>query len=67
MAIWKRIKKYRDMDVDEEAEKKISQLEKGDMSAMIFSALLVLWIPALLILILICALAYLFLGFPFAS
>lgn len=72
MAIWKRIKKY-DKDVREdeeyaaEVEEKLKATEKGDIFAMICSAFLVIWLPCLIILILICALAYLFLGIPFAG
>lgn len=66
MAIWKRIKKY-DVDVSEEAEEKLKETEKGDVPAMLLSAFLVLWLPCVLILILLCALAYLFLGLPFAG
>ncbi len=72
MAIWKRIKKYnkdinKDKEYAEEVEAKMNEMEKGDIPAMIFSALLVLWLPCFVILILICALAYLFLGIPFAG
>ena len=72
MAIWKRIKKY-DKDVREdedfamEAESKIKETEKGDFFAMMVSAFLVIWVPCLIILILLCGLAYLFLGLPFAG
>ena len=72
MTIWKRIKKYnkdinKDKEYAEEVEAKMNEMEKGDIPAMIFSALLVLWLPCFVILILICALAYLFLGIPFAG
>ncbi|MBQ8230876.1 MAG: hypothetical protein IJZ34_02950 [Lachnospiraceae bacterium] len=66
MAIWKRIKKY-DKDVTEEAEERFSELEKHDMTSMIVSAMLTIWLPCVLVLILICGLAYLFLGLPFAK
>lgn len=76
MAIWKRIRKYRDkyyhdkyyhdMDVTAETEEKLGQTEKGDFFAMWISAMLTLWLPSLVILILLCAAAYVLLGLPFA-
>lgn len=66
MAIWKRIRKYRDMDVTDQAEEKLKETEKGDFLAMWFSAILTLWLPALVILVLLCAAAYVLLGLPFA-
>ena len=47
MAIWKRIKKY-DKDVKEEAEEKFSELEKHDMTSMIVSAMVTIWLPCVL-------------------
>lgn len=72
MAIWKRIKKYdKDINQDEaysaEVEEKLKATEKGDIKAMLVSAFLVLWLPCVGILILLCALAYLMLGLPFAK
>ena len=66
MAIWKRIKKY-DKDVTEEEQEKMKLTEKGDFFAILVSAFLVLWLPCLIILILLCVMAYLLLGLPFAG
>lgn len=70
MAIWKRISKYdKDIEQDEdyakEVEEKMKETERGDIPSILFSAFLVLWLPCVVILILICVLAYLFLGLPF--
>lgn len=51
MAIWKRLRKYRDMDLEEE-QKKMPVTEKGDIFAMIISALVTLWLPVSVILLL---------------
>ena len=72
MAIWKRIKKYdkdvrEDKDFSDELEAKMKETEKGDFFAMLVSAFVVIWVPCLIILILLCGLAYLFLGLPFAG
>lgn len=72
MAIWKRIKKYdKDIRTDEayaeEVKEKMKETEKGDFFSMCLSAFLVIWLPCVLILIGIAALAYLFLGLPFAG
>ncbi len=45
MAIWKRLRKYRDMDLDSEENRKMSTTEKGDMFSMIVSAMLTIWLP----------------------
>lgn len=66
MAIWKHLKKYRNQDIEKQEKEKMSELEKGDVPAMCFAALFTLWLPSLLILIILCALAYVFLGLPFA-
>ena len=67
-----KIKKYdKDINQDEaysaEVEEKLKATEKGDIKAMLVSAFLVLWLPCVGILILLCALAYLMLGLPFAK
>ena len=72
MAIWNRIRKYdKDIDKDEEyameVEEKMKETEKGDLSSMLLSAFLVLWLPCLVILILIGVGAYVLLGLPFAG
>ena len=72
MAIWKRIKKYdKDIETDEEyaaeVKEKMDDTEKGDFFSMCISAFLVIWLPCVLILVAIVALAYLFLGLPFAG
>lgn len=70
MAIWKRISKYdKDIEQDEayaqEVEEKMKETEHGDIPSMMFSAFLVIWLPCVVILVLICALAYVLLGLPF--
>ena len=61
MAIWKRLRKYRDMDLEEE-QKKVSDAEKGDIFAMIISALVMIWLPVSLILLLFGAVLVLLFG-----
>ena len=61
MAIWKRLRKYRDMDLEEE-QKKVSDAEKGDIFAMIISALVTIWLPVSLILLLFGAVLVLLFG-----
>jgi len=61
MAIWKRLRKYRDMDLEEE-QKKVPDTEKGDIFAMIISALVTLWLPVSLILLLFGAVLMLLFG-----
>lgn len=51
VAIWKRLKKYRDMDLDAENKEKPADLEKSDFAAMLLAAFLTLVLPCLLILI----------------
>jgi hypothetical protein len=64
MAIWKRLKKYRGMDLDQETDKRMggAKLEKNDLLALLISSFLTLWLPALLILLALCALVMLILG-----
>jgi hypothetical protein len=64
MAIWKRLKKYRSMDLDRETDKRMggAKLEKTDLLALLISSFLTLWLPALLILLALCALVMLILG-----
>ena len=62
MAIWKRLRKYRDMDLEEEEQKKMVDAEKGDIFAMIISALVTLWLPVSLILLLFGAVLMLLFG-----
>jgi hypothetical protein len=64
MAIWKRLKKYRSMDLDQETDKRMggAKLEKNDLLALLISSFLTLWLPALLILLALCALVMLILG-----
>ena len=51
MAIWKRLKKYRDMDLEAEEKKEHIDLEKSDFAAMLLAAVVTLILPCLLILI----------------
>ena len=46
---WKHLKKYEDMDIEAESEKRSKELEKGDIPAMLLSAFLTLWLPALIL------------------
>ena len=62
---WKHLKKYEEMDLEAESEKRSKELEKGDIPAILLSAFLTLWLPALILLVLLCAVAYLFTGIPF--
>ncbi len=62
MSIWKRLQKYKDMDVEKEEEEKMSDLEKGDLFSMIISALLTLWLPIAVVLLAILALLWFCLG-----
>ncbi len=62
MSIWKRLQKYKDMDVEKEEEEKMSDLEKGDLFSMIISALLTLWLPIAVVLLVILALLWFCLG-----
>ncbi len=54
---WKNIPK----EIDREKQKELQQepLEKGDRFAMLSAAFLTLFLPALLILLLLCGLCYL--------
>lgn len=56
---WKRIPK--DTDPQKEEELKKEPLERGDVPAMLLAAFLTIFLPALLILLLICGIAYLLL------
>ena len=51
VAIWKRLKKYRDMDLEAEEKEKFADLEKSDFLAMVLAAFITLVLPSLLILI----------------
>lgn len=64
MAIWKRLKKYREMDLDEELEKRLGEekLEKRDLPALLLSAFLTLWLPCLVVLLVLCGIAVLLFG-----
>lgn len=62
---WKHLKKYEEMDIEAESEKRSKELEKGDIPAILLSAFLTLWLPALILLVLLCVVAYLFTGIPF--
>ena len=62
---WKHLKKYEEMDIEAESEKRSKELEKGDIPAILLSAFLTLWLPALILLVLLCTVAYLFTGIPF--
>lgn len=62
MAIWKRLREYRDKDMPEEVEEEYSKLEKKDFLALWISAMLTLWLPVLLILLFIGGLMYLLFG-----
>ena len=47
---WKRLKKYKDMDLEAEEKEKFADLEKSDFKAMVIAAILTLFLPCLLIL-----------------
>ncbi len=51
MAIWKRIRKYKEMDISEAVEERKKETERGDFAAMLLSALLTLWLPVVLVLL----------------
>lgn len=51
MAIWKRIRKYKEMDISEAVEERKKETERGDFAAMLISALFTLWLPVVLILL----------------
>lgn len=51
MTIWKRLKKYKDMDLEAEEKEKFADLEKSDFLAMVLAAFITLVLPSLLILI----------------
>ncbi|MDE7223154.1 MAG: hypothetical protein K2O34_05180 [Acetatifactor sp.] len=53
---WKRIPKEIDPQKEEEMKK---ELEHGDVPAMLLAAFVTIFIPIILILLLICGLAYL--------
>lgn len=61
---WKHLKKYEEMDIEAESEKRSKELEKGDIPAILLSAFLTLWLPALILLVLLCCCGLLFTGFP---
>ncbi len=63
----KRMKKIRDIKYEEQEEEKGKELEKKDVPALLISSFLVLWLPATIILLIICGLAFLLLGIPFAG
>ena len=47
---WKRLKKYKDMDLEAMEKERFSNLEKSDFPAMILAAFLTLFLPCILIL-----------------
>ena len=51
MAIWKRIRKYKNKDTSEDEREIQRETEKGDFRAMWFSAMLTIWLPCVLILV----------------
>lgn len=53
-------------DYADEAGEKRKETEHGDIFSMLVSAFFTLWLPCVGILILICVLAYVLLGLPFA-
>ena len=50
MGIWSRLKKYRDMDLEEEEKKRFSETEPADFPAMLLAAIITLFLPCVLIL-----------------
>lgn len=60
MAIWKRLKKYRDMDLEE--KEKPADLEKSDFAAMLLAAFITLVLPCLLILIVLALIVMVLFG-----
>ncbi|MDE5893427.1 MAG: hypothetical protein K2H45_10950 [Acetatifactor sp.] len=54
---WKRIPK--DVDPQKQEELKKEPLERGDVPAMLFAAFITIFLPAVLILLLLCGLVYL--------
>ncbi|NLC73571.1 MAG: hypothetical protein GX684_07400 [Ruminococcaceae bacterium] len=59
MAIWKRLKKYKDADI-KEAEKMISEeTEKSDFAAMWLSAVWTLMLPAFAAVLVLAGILYL--------
>lgn len=54
---WKRIPK--DIDPQKEEELKKEPLERGDVPAMLLAAFVTIFLPAFLVILLICGLAYL--------
>ena len=47
---WKRLKRYKDMDLEAMERERFSNLEKSDYPAMILAAFLTLFLPCILIL-----------------
>ena len=50
MAIWRRLKQYKDAHPEAEEDEKPADLEKNDFAAMLLAAFLTLVLPCLLIL-----------------
>ena len=62
MAIWKRLKKYRDMVPEAEEKEPLPDLEKSDFLAMLLAAFATLVLPCLLILIVLALIVMVLFG-----
>lgn len=56
MGVWRRIRKYKNMDVTEKSEELSKTSEKSDFLAMWLAALYTLWLPVLIVLLIFAAL-----------